>query len=702
MFTIKKIFIDGIALFKYETIEFDDKLNIIVGNNGCCKTILMEIIYLILSNKIHELHKYINDDYCKSNIEITLRFENNNEINILNKIYILHLLYIHQNNINNNDLHYIKNCNFFEDDIIINLKFDNQTKNIIENKISNKNYESLYDSLNKYEKNDKLNNINEVINDKLKEYNNNIIFKRIFKKYFDSSLRNMDEHNYKLKLYIKEKIFYTNVNEKENEIEKMFNIKNSNIDTFIRIRDIFEKITNKKFDLIQNSMYSEKSDSFKIELNYYIIENEKKYVCSHGEKELLNFLGTLYYVETSILLFDEPCNHLSSENKIKIKNILNDYLKNKNTQIILITHDIDMTDIQSQNIIHFSRTDKININYTNKFSDNHKHKLNDNKTILFSKKCLLVEGYDDYRFIKALLEIKKKYCYNIIIMNGCTNADEYANLMKTLNIDYKFILDADVIINHCINNKYKIIENVIGNTEYEIKNVNKIILNIENIMDDTYIDIKIISENLNKIRKYDFLVLIEILNKNFLNNDYENFKPNYETFNNSKVSGKEINELNNYIQNQNNNNNNKMKFSEFKKQFEEIFKEIKEKHKISKTGKPETFTNKLHKNDNNNNDDNEINDFTNKYKYDIAKNNTELRKMYDEIIKFIKNNSNIYIWEIELFDIEGVMKHIKNYDNFTKDKWKTISFYEIKNIIENKINSYEDNKINELINFIIK
>lgn len=63
--------------------------------------------------------------------------------------------------------------------------------------------------------------------------------------------------------------------------------------------------------------------------------------------------------------------------------------------------------------------------------------------ILFAKKCLFVEGYDDYRVYKTFLEVYDNYDYTIIPTDGC--GSKIWQICDLLQIEYKKIYDNDKI-----------------------------------------------------------------------------------------------------------------------------------------------------------------------------------------------------------------------------------------------------------------
>ena len=61
--------------------------------------------------------------------------------------------------------------------------------------------------------------------------------------------------------------------------------------------------------------------------------------------------------------------------------------------------------------------------------------------MLFAKKCLLVEGWHDYRFMTNLLEVIKNYDFRVIMLDGC--GSKLWKILDTLDIPYKVLYDVD-------------------------------------------------------------------------------------------------------------------------------------------------------------------------------------------------------------------------------------------------------------------
>lgn len=185
----------------------------------------------------------------------------------------------------------------------------------------------------------------------------------------------------------------------------------------------------------------------------YVIK-DTNYNCSYGEIELINFLLLYHTKEKGILLIDEPCSHLSSQYKVKLRN---KFLKNKNVvkQIILVTHDSELIDLENcKNVTKFTLQNNRTKIYSLKDFDSQENKLVcENKEILFINKALVVEGYYDSLFYGQLLDYIidkiKKYNNlgyeksNILIQRGCQS--QLHILLEKLNVKYHLILDYDKI-----------------------------------------------------------------------------------------------------------------------------------------------------------------------------------------------------------------------------------------------------------------
>lgn len=96
--------------------------------------------------------------------------------------------------------------------------------------------------------------------------------------------------------------------------------------------------------------------------------------------------------DEDIILIDEPCAHLSSQNKIKFRDKF--LSKTIDKQLIIITHDIELVNANS-NLLHFSYVKNITVPTKIEEINDQIKNINEHPNILFSSKCLFVEGYSD-------------------------------------------------------------------------------------------------------------------------------------------------------------------------------------------------------------------------------------------------------------------------------------------------------------------
>jgi len=346
-------------------------------------------------------------------------------------------------------------------------------------------------------------------------------------------------------------ILYENIcmiNDEFKYRHKLFKIKNNENEIFNIIQNNFFDITQKVFDLQITNI-----DTGVIINDYiYVIKvNTEYFECSKGEYELINFLVEYYDKNSHILLLDEPCTRLGSQNKINFrKQILSD--QEENTQIIMITHDKELIDEYTcKNIIYFKmKENQTIIKYLNELDNNKIKIICETPEILFSDNCFLVEGYDDFRFYRELLNVfeeEYKSIQNFLIapMGSCTS--DIPNILDSLDISYIVIYDLDniykkedinkdhkheLIIKPCIP---KLLEKILSDERMkDIDNIfidNKSSKNIINIAKDKFkkrnISFKFINDiyeiinehnekddnNINLLDNYDFTQFKPVTNK---------------------------------------------------------------------------------------------------------------------------------------------------------------------------------------------
>lgn len=502
---IKKAQFKNIAMFDDITVDFDEEINTIVGVNGSGKTIFMKLIYCVFNDDVQEILNYCNND--KASISLTIRLGNdeNARENVcgLNLIYENVLLNQFLNNsigIDQPTLEAIKNANFFGDNIVIEyicnkIYYDSHRYNVHLTKKTNDNLNDLYYKLPSTEqfvsmyweaKEKVMTNVQNLdkTRDLIKERMDEIktmskpcaLTQQYFSKNYNDHFVCRDYTDFRngLKRYFSDKISYTTVDGKHNAKERLYEIKNTNTKMYLTIRDKFHEITGSHFDMI--SIVDKTELDYKTSVSsseYYNIKENSKHLCSYGEIELINFLTSFCSNEQTIMLLDEPCNHLSYQRKLKVFRTL----FHMNKQIIFITHNAEFVQPLESRIIYFGvdRNEDDPVSYvvdfpkytiektdTRRESEDviletdkyHKSKydvhLTEYTEMLFADKCLLVEGKSDERLIKALFKSYGIHDYCIIKLNGCSNKTCY-RMLNNLRIPFKTLYDYDVIKKQCEN-----------------------------------------------------------------------------------------------------------------------------------------------------------------------------------------------------------------------------------------------------------
>lgn len=473
----------------------------------------------------------------------------------------------------------------------------------------------------------------------------------------------------------------------------------------------FTKITGKKFkiDIVQYEsgqayIYGVATpipDKQEQELKYY--------ECSYGERELIDFLSQYYSETSSIMIADEICSHLSSQNKI---NFRNKFLKNMtDKQIIFVTHDIEIVNCES-NLIYFGVDNREKMNeetYAKKIKANNAHDseksnncillennlvkiIKEYPTILFSSRCFFVEGFDDKRVFDTYCFCNKIYGYNIIPLGG---KQTYSwKICEILGIPYKIIYDYDKMTDFMM-------------FEYDEKNILAKYVTL-----DEHNKFKKIRENI-QISFELFIEICESTKMKFLNLGKLSIKALFETLNTLGSSNNFSSKIlfdNNISPNspfshkiQNNYLAELKKLSvfddvpldKFIKIYDECYKKLSDEY--------EKLHNKKIKG---------LGTFTSRFKQNIPQNyndenNQKILQIHiDNIIENMSDTKlrqkNVYIWQSKYMDLEGfvaaMIEEAKNTVDVKEENLKYMSMSDIELLIE-KFNS--DPLSNELKLFLL-
>lgn len=468
---------------------------------------------------------------------------------------------------------------------------------------------------------------------------------------------------------------------------------------------MYERKNIKKYDQIVKDFKNITTKFFKIDLDdinheyEYLVATEidhsknDYYPCSYGEEELLNFLGNYYNDDSKIILVDEICSHLSSQNKKTFRNMFLN--KTRDKQTIMVTHDIELIKSDS-NLIYIYINNKGTQSVVIKEIQQKHHcirRIIDNKPeILFSSKCFFVEGYTDKIFFDVFLKRHNIYDYIVIDIGGKTfNINKICSI---LNLDYKILYDTDFATDFLmeetnrnkLNKSNKIINECFNTNDFDkiekYKLDNRLITYdlIKNMCKTDEVNMKKINKGLNmkKLPKFLSYVFFETLkwlwDTDLLNISY---KVNYEINNdlNRALSPKDIDIILKEIENQSTKNT--CSYNEFIDKYEELY----EKTKIHADS---IVPNRKIP---------EIQKFKSKINNFLRMTTVDLSKIIDEIIdeKIHKVNGKVYIWNSLYNDIEGVMSKLRG-KKFSKSEWK----YTYSDDIEKYLEEYDKQHSNDI------
>lgn len=745
---INKVQINGFATFNNFEVNLNKNLNIIVGTNGTGKTTFLKILWhaLNLTNPVIGELKEVIHNHNQHFIDVQVNFNNestvflkqcmnsiNNEkyINVeitfsnemallLNKAFIyLHLkkfsgdmtkTYI-ANQVKNID-NVIKNFEGFNNNIVLTyiykngifgcnmffkhfdcsfdcINFDDHTKcknpcklrslfdgnhktspvniqkhlldnkffdNINENQLGIRNIIDLLNIINP--KDNKLNNYEEINPD---FYPLDVIIRKLLLNVINHTMEieyknfshifNMDKTETKLL----ETVCFLNTSYANKY--KMFILKNKNPTLFDNIKKEFSSLIKKNFDIImiENGITV-------YDYEYVILIDNHHYICSNGEKELIEFLYKYHNNFSLITLVDEPCTKLSHQNKIRFRKQILSNVQTK--QIIMVTHDKELIDENTcKNILYFrldNNTTQISSPFiNNKFNGEHLKILTETPDILFSAKILLVEGYTDYIFMNCFMKVFDITDYCVIATGGC--GSKIHDMLDNMKVTYKMIYDLDKLVGKnkkIINYKcHNFIKDRIRDTH-----ILSLFDDIKRTINETDIKNILFFKNIKFVVMY---VLAKSINIDNWTKEIENFNEN--TNFNKQMCDKFAEEL-----------TVKGAFSfdhsEFVKLLTQEYKNIQQDNKFNgdfdklcETVPLKCFISSI--------------DGITKIDYEGI-----IEKTLNELIELIIDKSNIFIFNTENIDLEGLGKKMFS-NSFKKKQWIKNSENEIYEKIKNNRDS---------------
>lgn len=460
MNNIKKLIINGFKIFKNFEIEFNSGPNIIIGENECGKSTILEALDIVFNKKYSNFDKYIVKDFInKDNIQI---FENSKKYEDLPKIEIYVILNLDRSC--HNDFEFYGDNGYDtkveEFGIKFVCKFNDEFKTVLlptinSGKIPYEYYDMNWETFRGDQYNVLKRPIRYLSIDNSKVETNNTF------NYYNKSLFNtrFDEaHKMSIKNEFRTKIneLFDSICDENLDSNRKFGIDNKKI-ILENILSVFEK------DIPIDNMGKGKENLIKTEIALSKHKNNAE-----------------------VISIEEPENHLSHTNLRKmledIKNTVSDSTdENEIPQIIVTTHNsLIVTSLNISNVLWIDKNEAKNLS---KLSENVEGKKvseffekTDNLNLLqflISDKVILVEGATEYMVIqKAFKDLNinnslEKSKIDIISCDGI-GYKNYITIAKTMDKKVAIITDNDYITNQ---NKIKEIEEINSEMSSENKNI---------------------------------------------------------------------------------------------------------------------------------------------------------------------------------------------------------------------------------------
>lgn len=295
--------------------------------------------------------------------------------------------------------------------------------------------------------------------------------------------------------------------EEKNGLENFYNS-----DDYIRLKKFFEKF---EYD-INLKCISPMNNIYQFYLSRDGLENEIDTISS-GEREIINFIFGLFLEEVNdgIVIIDEPELHLHPNWQKKLIQILKEETKNRNIQIIFVTHSSSFISYNILNNIYriykeksFSKCVRIS-DLLQDDNDNFRKNLSvinatNNEKIFFANNVILVEGITDEILFKKIYESelgKIPDGVEFVSILGKKNLDNFGNVLDKLKIKYFYIGDYDNLYDYeelndlfCVDTKKQ--EKDLKRPKNQSYAVLDLLHSIDNfIKDNSEVNLKYLKEN---------------------------------------------------------------------------------------------------------------------------------------------------------------------------------------------------------------
>ncbi|MBF2599169.1 AAA family ATPase [Listeria seeligeri] len=442
---IKKLHIHGLKKFKDFNIEFNEKINILVGANESGKSTILEAINIVLNQQYRNIDKYILKDLM--NTDFMANFYHNPQVSNLPHITILVELEldnqadvdtIYFRGINNKDEEQFEKfgilfvCEFDKD-------FEDELRSEIQNGMIPFEYYKLTwrtfqgTSYNIMKKPLRTISIDNSIADSSSSFN--YFNKSLFDNKYSSSERMKARNGFR------------------NAVDKIFDD-----------LDLEELGDNRKFGV----------NSKKTILDNVLTVYEESISLENKGKGMENLIKTEIALNKSknkldIVLLEEPENHLCHSNLLKM---LDEIKKNTNeAQLILTTHsNMIASRLDLRNILWIGSDEAISLNKIKQEDAIFFEKADQNGilNLLLSKKVLLVEGPTEYMLLPSMYKemIGRTMEEDLITVISCNGIayKRYLAIAETAKKKVAVITDNDskpgVIASKKEYNKDRVLQNI--------------------------------------------------------------------------------------------------------------------------------------------------------------------------------------------------------------------------------------------------
>lgn len=424
MKSIEKIKLKNFKRFQEFTVDFDEKINLLIGDNEAGKSSILSAIDIVLSGSRSKIETFGLDSLF--NLTVIQDFLNSDKkYENLPKLFVE----VYLNEQNNPDL----NGKINSDEIVCdglrlicepNDDLSKEIKDILEQEEANFPFEYY------------------SINFRTFSGENYTGYRKFLKHILIDNTQISNE--YATRQYVSSMYQSTVVNAEKNKHQNEYRKHKQNFKNIV-LKDLNDRISDYSFSIKTNSKSNLETD-LTISENEIEIENRGK-----GRQCFIRTEFALKKNETDldVVLIEEPENHLSH---INMKKLIRRIASSENKQLLIATHNNLIStrlDLRKSILLNSNSSTPVLLNDLTEETAKFFIKAPDNNILEFilSEKVILVEGDAEYILMDTFFNNEtdeKVENYNIhIISVGGTSFKRYLEISKILNIKTAVIRDND-------------------------------------------------------------------------------------------------------------------------------------------------------------------------------------------------------------------------------------------------------------------